>query len=386
VKKTQAEYWAPRINAEWRKSVEGILGVGRQLIAAKEACEHGEFLRMFKGHDNVVSEPVPFGADAAQQLMKVASHSVISNTEFVRHLPQSWGTLYELTKLDDGQIVAGIEAGEITPTMTRTQAANLRADPIDYTLANWSQAATDAVGIVRLPRWIAAIAGWVDHDSYRFTLGAVSIECDGANATIVATDGRRMAVVTAPQSEDAAARLQAVPPFLVPADQLSKAIKQLPSRWKPGTRLAEANSDGNEHFVTIQAHGDGTATVAAADGSGSPVKIALCCNGRFPDWRAAVDFQAKDNQTVSNLRCNPNMLADVAFLARAAKAHSVTVRFNNRPALVGEFKTIDGCKGVTLVMGQAALESDQWVEAERTRIDTVRHYASRKRKAMKTAV
>jgi len=131
VKNTKAEYWAPRINAEWRKSVEGILNVGRQLIAAKESCEHGEFLRLFKGHENAVSDPVPFGEDAAQQLMKVASNPVISNTEFVRHLPQSWGTLYELTKLDDEQIVAGIKAGEITPDMTRAEASALRADPIE---------------------------------------------------------------------------------------------------------------------------------------------------------------------------------------------------------------------------------------------------------------
>ena len=131
MKKTSAEYWAPRINAEWRKSVEGILNVGRQLIAAKKSCEHGEFLRLFKGHDNAVSEPVPFGERSAEMLMEVASHGVISNPKFVSDLPQSWGTLYELTKLDDEQIVAGIKAGEITPDMTRADAAALRADPVE---------------------------------------------------------------------------------------------------------------------------------------------------------------------------------------------------------------------------------------------------------------
>ncbi len=130
MKKNCAEYWAPRINAEWRKSVEGVLGVGRQLIAAKEACEHGEFLRLFKGHQNEVSEPVPFGEDAAQQLMKVASNPVIANTDHGRYLPQSWRTLYELTKLDDEQIVAGIKAGEITADMTRSDAHSLRSDLI----------------------------------------------------------------------------------------------------------------------------------------------------------------------------------------------------------------------------------------------------------------
>lgn len=130
MKKVKAEYWAPRINAEWRKSVEGILGVGRQLIAAKEACEHGEFLRLFKGHENAVSEPVPFTANTAEILMKVAGHPVLSKSEFVQALPQSWGTLYELTKLEDEQIIAGIKAGEITPGMTRAEAAALRADPV----------------------------------------------------------------------------------------------------------------------------------------------------------------------------------------------------------------------------------------------------------------
>lgn len=131
MKKTKAEYWAPRINAEWRKSVEGILNVGRQLIAAKEACGHGEFLRMFNGHESAVSEPVPFGERSAEMLMEVAGNKVISNPKFVSDLPQSWGTLYELTKLDDEQIVAGIKAGEITPDMTRADAAALRADPVE---------------------------------------------------------------------------------------------------------------------------------------------------------------------------------------------------------------------------------------------------------------
>lgn len=131
MKNTKAEYWAPRINAEWRKSVEGILNVGRQLIAAKESCEHGEFLRLFKGHDNAVSEPVPFGERSAEMLIAIASNKVLSNPNHGSDIPASWRSLYELTKLDDEQIVAGIKAGEITPDMTRAEASALRADPIE---------------------------------------------------------------------------------------------------------------------------------------------------------------------------------------------------------------------------------------------------------------
>ena len=112
MKKTTAAYWAPSIIAESLKNVGGILNVGRQLIAAKEACEHGEFLRLFKGHEIAVSEPVPFTESTGRMLMAVARNEVISNREFVHDLPQSWGTLYELTKLDDEQIVAGIKAGD----------------------------------------------------------------------------------------------------------------------------------------------------------------------------------------------------------------------------------------------------------------------------------
>jgi hypothetical protein len=94
MKKTKADYWAPRINAEWRKSVEGILNVGRKLIAAKEACEYGEFLRMFKGHENAVCDPVPFSVSSADKLMSVASCEAFTDSELVPNLPQSWGTLY----------------------------------------------------------------------------------------------------------------------------------------------------------------------------------------------------------------------------------------------------------------------------------------------------
>jgi hypothetical protein len=131
MKKTKAEYWAPKIHAEWRKSVDGILGVGRQLIGAKKECEHGEFLRLFKGHENAVSDPVPFCERSARMLMDVSSNPVLSNRNHGSDLPASWRTLYELTKLDDETLLAGIKAGEITPDMTRAEAAALRADPVE---------------------------------------------------------------------------------------------------------------------------------------------------------------------------------------------------------------------------------------------------------------
>lgn len=371
MKKTVADYWAPRINAQWQKSVEGIIGVGHQLIAAKEACEHGEFMRLFKGSDNAVPSPVPFTLNTAERLMRVARHSVLSNSAHVQTLPQSWGTLYELSKLPDSHVLEGIKAGHITPDMTRGQAAKLFTDPIDNSRQFAPQIVT-ASGVVRVPRWIAAVARWADPQAYRFALGSVLIESDGFNATVVATDGRRMAVVTIPQSESMDVRLPIVAPFMVAADVLANAIKKAPPRFKPGTRRAEANGDGTEHFVMIQANGDGTATVAAADGLGTPETVQLC-TGRFPNWRDVHDGRER-HEPVQSLSCNPAFLCDVAYLAKAASAGSISVRFNDAPSLTGDFQTAGGCHCRVIVMGMTEHESERQIEHERQRIATAQHY------------
>lgn len=127
----KAEHWAPRITAAWKKSHERTIAIGKELIDAKAACEHGEFLRLFKGHENAVSEPVPFGISAAERIMKVASHPILSDSDQSPTLPDSYQTLYELSKLEDEQILAGIKSGEIKPDMTRSDAAALRADPVE---------------------------------------------------------------------------------------------------------------------------------------------------------------------------------------------------------------------------------------------------------------
>jgi hypothetical protein len=129
MKKSTADYWAPRINAEWRKTVQGIVNVGRELIAAKAACPHGEYSRLFKGSDNPVPEPVPFTIHTADRLMRIAARPAIADCAHAHSLPQSWATLHELARLDDDEIVAGISAGEINRKMTRADAVALRGTP-----------------------------------------------------------------------------------------------------------------------------------------------------------------------------------------------------------------------------------------------------------------
>lgn len=112
--------WASRISASWRASVEAVLETGRILIAAKAALPHGSFQAM-------VEADLPFGTSAARQLMAIAKDGRIAKRECIHVLPPSWGTLYELTKLDDGQFEAALSAGIIRPDMQRKDLAPLRA-------------------------------------------------------------------------------------------------------------------------------------------------------------------------------------------------------------------------------------------------------------------
>lgn len=111
-KNAPASAWAQRINAAWRKSHESIFEAGRLLIAAKGALPHGEWAAMCE-------RDLLFQPRTAQRIMAVAADPRLLNTTHASHLPQSWTTLYELTRLDDEQFRAGIEKGIIRPDMER---------------------------------------------------------------------------------------------------------------------------------------------------------------------------------------------------------------------------------------------------------------------------
>jgi hypothetical protein len=51
--------------------------------------------------------------------MAIAADSRLSNPAHVQHLPPHWGTLYELTRLDDATFEAQLRAHKICPEMTR---------------------------------------------------------------------------------------------------------------------------------------------------------------------------------------------------------------------------------------------------------------------------
>jgi N6-adenosine-specific RNA methylase IME4 len=111
--------WPERIAAKWRESVESVIAAGNLIIEAKAALSHGEFESMIEG-------ALPFGASTARRLIAIAKDPRISNRAHVHVLPAAWGTLYELTKLDDDQFSSGIADGTIRPDLERAEVTALR--------------------------------------------------------------------------------------------------------------------------------------------------------------------------------------------------------------------------------------------------------------------
>jgi hypothetical protein len=88
----------------YAKSVEAIIKTGLELIAAKEALPHGAFQRMMRSD-------LPFKERTAQKFMAVARHPVLSNASNWSHLPPSWTSLYQLSRLDSEFLSDLIENG-----------------------------------------------------------------------------------------------------------------------------------------------------------------------------------------------------------------------------------------------------------------------------------
>ncbi len=100
------------IHVAWQKNLENILNVGRMLVQVKSRISRGRFAIM-------VNDELPFGARTAQMLMTVAEDKRIANAKHASHLPPSWMTLYNLTRLTDAEFEFGVDAGMIRPDLQR---------------------------------------------------------------------------------------------------------------------------------------------------------------------------------------------------------------------------------------------------------------------------
>jgi Protein of unknown function (DUF3102) len=111
--------YVSEITSTWNKTVDGIFETGIKLIEAKDALGHGQFEQM-------VRDELPFRERTAERLMAIASNTRLSKDDYRALLPPSWGTLYELTTLDDKAFEAGVNDGIINPEMTRRSITTLK--------------------------------------------------------------------------------------------------------------------------------------------------------------------------------------------------------------------------------------------------------------------
>lgn len=114
--------YVERIQAEWRKSLEGILEAGRILIEAENKLGKTRYL-------NMVQFELPFTRTTASRLRIIAGDKRITDCAYTHRLPPSWFTLYELTHLKDDAFYQAVEKGLIHPGMTQKETKRLVNNP-----------------------------------------------------------------------------------------------------------------------------------------------------------------------------------------------------------------------------------------------------------------
>lgn len=114
--------WTPQQAADYvseshQNTVAALIETGRRLHEAKRRVGHGGWLEAL--------EKMPFGKRTAQAYMQIADHPDIANAHHGAHLPASWRTLSVLAQLPAGEVTRRIEAGEVTPEISRSVAEQM---------------------------------------------------------------------------------------------------------------------------------------------------------------------------------------------------------------------------------------------------------------------
>jgi len=110
-------YYQSKITTVWESARDSIFQIGRLLVKAKASLPHGTF-------ETMVRSELPFGERSARRFMAISNDPRLSNRTHGSDLPNSWRTLYELTKLTDDQFKTALQDGTINPDMDRKDVVN----------------------------------------------------------------------------------------------------------------------------------------------------------------------------------------------------------------------------------------------------------------------
>ena len=111
-------FWVAWVREPLGKAVENIIQYGQRLSVFRNQFPHGDW-------EAALKEQLHLSKSTVAALIRIAEHPVLSNVEHVLHLPPSWGTLRELSKLRQATLKEKIESGEINSSMERSHAVKL---------------------------------------------------------------------------------------------------------------------------------------------------------------------------------------------------------------------------------------------------------------------
>jgi len=111
------EQWGAFIREAVTNSVRAIIDVGANITQCKLDLPHGQFLEALRF--------AGISPRVAQMFMKVANNPVLSNAKTSSHLPASYNSLYELTKLEEDRLEEIIAEGVVNAGTTYSAAKSL---------------------------------------------------------------------------------------------------------------------------------------------------------------------------------------------------------------------------------------------------------------------
>jgi hypothetical protein len=120
------------ISACWQKAVASIIQTGHLLISAKKQYPH-QFHALIKAK-------LPFGERAAQKLMRIAAHPILSDPTHVSRLPASWGTLAELTRIPNDKLEKMLAEGTVHAGIERREVEILIDEITEHGVYGWNDA------------------------------------------------------------------------------------------------------------------------------------------------------------------------------------------------------------------------------------------------------
>jgi len=129
--------WEKIITTDWRKSLEGIIQTGRDLISAKLELSNGEFQKMIRAG-------LPFGKSTANALMRIARSKAITSDHPGGRLPHGYAVLGQLASLSVEDFRDAQERGLIGVDTSKKKAKAVRRaykGPVDGAVGEGAEVA-----------------------------------------------------------------------------------------------------------------------------------------------------------------------------------------------------------------------------------------------------